>query len=241
MLCFEVLEATGNSTDDAPAGGGFTSQRVFLFKHATSRSSAWAMPTSVEEFIHLFIALPLHTSTPFLRSVQGYRFTCRLRQPPTLSRLSLPSYIKASSDVRHTRRVSRVPPLRRSCVSSTRRSSLPPRKCLALRPAGSQGGKVKAPSRTVSPGLVRTAPNPIFGERLFSPLFSFLCYKCRKARVVSSHINSSSSKTFRLTLIRRAPFLSLLPLPPHLSSAEFGRASQKMPQTRTQRGRKSLC
>jgi hypothetical protein len=49
---FKVLEATENSTEDALKGGGFIPWRVFLSKHVTSRSSAWAMPALVLEFIH---------------------------------------------------------------------------------------------------------------------------------------------------------------------------------------------
>jgi hypothetical protein len=44
---FEVLEATGNFTEDTLKGGGLYSPEGFSFqKHVTSRSSAWTMPPS---------------------------------------------------------------------------------------------------------------------------------------------------------------------------------------------------
>jgi hypothetical protein len=47
-LCFEVLEATGHSTEGALRGGGFLFPGGFSFsKHVTSRSSTWATPSSV--------------------------------------------------------------------------------------------------------------------------------------------------------------------------------------------------
>jgi hypothetical protein len=45
--------------------GVFIPRRVFLFKHVTSRSSAWAMPSPVYKFINSFILADIDKHLPF--------------------------------------------------------------------------------------------------------------------------------------------------------------------------------